>query len=49
MPGPTPSEERFELKPAPPVRAMAISAVAAIVGAGLIVLAAANAWSLGRA
>ena len=46
MSAPTPSEERFELKPAPPVRAMAISAVTAIVGAGLIVLATANAWSL---
>ena len=46
MSAPTPSEERFELKPAPPVRAMAISAVTAIVGAGLIGLATANAWSL---
>ena len=46
MPAPTPSDERFELKPAPPVRAMAISAGAAVVGAGLIVLAAANDWSV---
>jgi phosphate/sulfate permease len=46
VPDPTPADERFELKPAPPVRAMAISAIGAVVGAGLIVLAAAQDWSL---
>ena len=46
MPDPTSIGERFELKPAPPVRAMAISSVGAVVGAGLIVLAASQKWPL---